>query len=101
MFGLTKFEMGDRMRIAAGAAFLAAMTLMGCTGPQGNPNRLPYANEPGGAMAAKPAPLGTVAYDPYANPAPFADMQAAEPAINPAQPLPLPMPAANPPMRNR
>jgi hypothetical protein len=95
--------MGDRMRIAAGAALLAAMTLMGCMGPQGNPNRQPYANEPGGAMATQPAPSGKVAYDPYANPAPFADMQAAQPAINPVQPMPMPLPApvANPPMRSR
>ena len=91
--------MGDRMRIAAGAVLLAAMSVMGCMGPQGNPNRLPYASDPGGAMAAKPSTMGTVAYDPYANPAPFGDMQAAQPAINPVQPMPLPAPAASPPKR--
>jgi len=86
------------MKFAAGAALLAAMTLMACKGPEGNPNLKPYANEPGGTMAAKPQTAGTVAYDPYGPHAPFADMQASEAAINPAPPMPLPMPSANPPL---
>ena len=54
------------MKFAAGATLLAALTLMGCMGPDGNPNRQPYANEPGGAIAVKSATVGTVSYDPYA-----------------------------------
>ena len=89
------------MKLAAGAAFLAAMTLAACAGPEGNPNRQPYANEPGGTMAVKPATVGTVSYDPYGTPAPFADMQAGQAAINPPPLLPTPAPAANPPLRPR
>jgi len=82
------------MKFAAGAALLAALTLMGCMGPDGNPDRQPYANEPGGAIAVKPATVGAVSYDPYAAPAPFADMQAGQAAINPPPPLATPMPPA-------
>ena len=82
------------MKFAAGATLLAALTLMGCMGPDGNPDRQPYANEPGGAIAVKPATVGAVSYDPYAAPAPFADMQAGQAAINPPPPLATPMPPA-------
>lgn len=86
----------------ASAALLAALGLTGCSvGPDGNPNRQPYANEPGGTMAVKPATVGTVSYDPFAPPAPFADMQAGQPALNPPPPLQMPPPAARPPLRPR
>jgi hypothetical protein len=86
----------------ASAALLAALSLMGCSmGPDGNRNRQPYANEPGGTMAVKPATVGRVSYDPFAPPAPFADMQVGQPALNPPPPLPMPPPAANPPLRSR
>jgi hypothetical protein len=84
------------MKFAAGATLLAALTLMGCMGPDGNPNRQPYANEPGGAIAVKSATVGTVSYDPYAAPAPFTDMQAGQAAINPPPPLATPMPPVPP-----
>jgi len=80
------------MKFVVGA-LLAAMALGGCMGPEGNPNRQAYADEPGGALAVKPLTVGTVSYDPYATPAPFADMQAGQPAINPPPPMPMPMPA--------
>lgn len=89
------------MKWTVGAALMAAMALAGCMGPQGNPNARPYANDPGGTAAVKPETAGKVAYDPYGTPAPFADMQAGQAAINPPQLLPLPAPAANPPMRGR
>jgi hypothetical protein len=82
------------MKFPVGAALLAAAALAGCAGPEGNPNGFPYANEPGGTIAAQPQTIGTVSYDPYATPAPFADMEAGEPAINPPPPMPVPM---NPP----
>ena len=84
------------MKFAAGTTLLAALSLMGCMGPEGNPNRQPYANEPGGTIAVKPGTVGTVGYDPYATPAPFADMQAGQAAINPPPPLATPMPPATP-----
>ena len=80
------------MKFPFGAVLLAAAALAGCAGPEGNPNGLPYATEPGGALAAQPQTMGTVSYDPYAPPAPFADMQPGQPAINPPPPLPLPPP---------
>jgi hypothetical protein len=86
------------MKFAVGAALLAAVALAGCAESQGNPNRQPYANDPGGAAMAKPQTLGTVAYDPYGAHAPFADMQAGQAAINPPPPMPLPAPSANPPL---
>ena len=89
------------MKWTIGAALMAAMALAGCMGPQGNPNAQAYANEPGGTAAVKPETMGKVAYDPYGTPAPFTDMQAGQAAINPPQPMPLPAPAANPPMRGR
>ena len=87
------------MKLMVGAALMAAMALAGCMGPQGNPNAQPYATEPGGMAVAKPETVGKVAYDPYGTPAPFADMQAGQAAINPPAPMPLPAPVANPPMR--
>jgi hypothetical protein len=84
------------MKFAAGATLLAALTLMGCMGPDGNPDRQPYASDPGGAIAVKSATVGTVSYDPYATPAPFADMQAGQAAINPPPPLATPMPPMSP-----
>ena len=84
------------MKFAAGATLLAALTLMGCMGPDGNPNRQPYASDPGGAIAVKSATVGTVSYDPYATPAPFTDMQAGQAAINPPPPLATPMPMPPP-----
>jgi hypothetical protein len=86
-------ERDDKMKYAA--ALLASIALTGCMGPAGNPNRQPYADEPGGTMATKPETIGTVAYDPFGTPAPFADMQAGQAAINP--PPPLAVPAPNPP----
>jgi hypothetical protein len=79
------------MKFPIGAALLAAAALAGCAGPEGNPNGFPYANEPGGAIATQPQTMGTVSYDPFAVPAPFADMQAGEPAISPSPPVPVPM----------
>jgi hypothetical protein len=79
------------MRFSAGAALFAALTLAACMGPEGNPDRSPYANEPGGTLAVNPQTIGTVAYDPYAAPKPFADMQAGQAAINPPPPMtPIP-----------
>jgi hypothetical protein len=86
------------MRFSATATLFAALALAGCMGPEGNPDRSPYANDPGGAMAVKPETVGKVAYDPYATPKPFSDMQAGQAAINPPPPgpLPTPMPMATP-----
>jgi hypothetical protein len=88
------------MKFPIGAALLAAMALGGCMGPQGNPNKQAYATDPDGMLAVKPQTAGTVSYDPYGTPAPFADMQAAQPAINPPPPMPMTTPTA-PPRRNR
>jgi len=52
-------------------------------------------------MAVKPETVGTVAYDPYGTPAPFADMQTGRAAINPPPPLPMPAPQARPPLTRR
>jgi hypothetical protein len=70
-------------------ALLGLFVLCGCMGPEGNPNAQSYATEPGGVMTTKPETIGTVSYDPYATPAPFADMQAGQAAINPPQPMPM------------
>ena len=88
------------MKFAVGAALVAAIALGGCAGQQGNPNKQAYATDPDGALAVKPLTVGTVSYDPYATPAPFADMQAGQPAINPPPPMPMVTPTA-PPRRNR
>jgi hypothetical protein len=85
------------MKFAVGAALVAAMALGGCMGPQGNPDEQAYATEPGGMMAAKPQTIGTVSYDPYAAPAPFADMQMGQPATNPPPPMPMITPTVPPP----
>ena len=49
---------------------------------------------PGGALAVRPETVGQVAYDPYATPKPFADMQVGQAAINPPPPAPMAMPPA-------
>ena len=85
------------MKFAVGAALVTAIALSGCTAPQGNPNKQAYADGPGGALAVKPLTVGTVSYDPYGTPAPFADMQMGQPAINPPPPMPLITPTAPPP----
>jgi len=85
------------MKLAVGAALVAAMALGGCIGPQGNPDGVAYADEPGGTLAVKPLTVGAVSYDPYATPAPFADMQMGQPAINPPPPMATKMEPAPPP----
>lgn len=85
------------MKLAVGAALVAAMALGGCMGPQGNPDGVAYADEPGGTLAVKPLTVGTVSYDPYATPAPFADMQMGQPAISPPPPMPMITPTVPPP----
>jgi hypothetical protein len=72
-----------KMRFSLAVALLAAIGLSACVGPEGNPNRSPYANEEGGTIAVKPEALGMASYDPYGKPAPFSDMQMGQPAINP------------------
>jgi hypothetical protein len=79
-----------KMRFSlAAAALLAATALSACAGPEGNPNGSPYATDPGGTIAVKPEIVGMVSYDPYAQAAPFVDMQLGQPAINPAPTPPL------------
>lgn len=82
------------MKLSLGAALLAAGitsgALAGCMGPQGNPDRQPYAGEPGGMLATTPQTMGSVSYDPNAKPEPFGDMQPGQAAINPPPPLSLP-----------
>ncbi len=57
------------------AAAILSLSLCGCMGPQGNPDATPYATEPGGTMAAPPAPpAGEVRYDPSMTQS-FADMR--------------------------
>ncbi|HET7085109.1 MAG TPA: hypothetical protein VFI23_10085 [Rhizomicrobium sp.] len=91
------------MKFSVVAALLAAVALAGCMGPEGNPDRSAYANESGGAMSVTPQTVGTVHYDPYGKPAPFADMQAGAVALNPPSPgpgmAPMPLPPAYPPRR--
>jgi hypothetical protein len=70
------------MRFSIFAALLG-LALAGCAGPDGNLNGQPYADEPGGAIAVKPQSLDQESYDPYATPAPFADMEAGQAAITP------------------
>jgi hypothetical protein len=77
------------MRLSIIAAFLATSLVGACMGPDGNPDKQPYANEADGAIAQKPQFLGTESYDPYGKPADFADMDVGNPAINPS-------PASNP-----
>ena len=60
------------MRFPMTAALLAA-ALSGCaTGPDGNPNNQPYADQPGGTIAVRPQFISTESYDPYGQPPPFA-----------------------------
>jgi hypothetical protein len=96
MLFLRTFGWNDAMKFAVFAALLASTALAGCMGPEGNPDGMAYADEPGGALAVKPLTVGTVSYDPYATPAPFADMQMGQPAFSP-QPMPLPAQPAPPP----
>lgn len=63
------------MKFQIAAIALAALTLAACMGPQGNPNGQPYANEPGGVMAAAPAANGAETYDPRKPAPPFQDMR--------------------------
>lgn len=77
------------MRFAIGAALLAAAALAGCMGPEGNPNGQPYATDPGGMIAMAPQTLGVVAYDPYAKPQSFADMDIGSAAITPSSTPPM------------
>jgi hypothetical protein len=98
MLSVLETGMDRQMRFSVSAAFFAAILLGGCMGPEGNSNRQPYANEPGGVMAVRPETIGKVAYDPYATPAPFTDMQSGQVAISPPPPMSLPPapPAARP-----
>lgn len=94
------------MRFAMTAALVAATALGGCalSGPQGNPNHQPYADQPGGTIAVQPQFISTESYDPYATPPSFSDMQYSAVAITPAPTPPLnlspngaaPMPGARP-----
>jgi hypothetical protein len=78
------------MRFSMTVALLAACALSACAnGNQGNPSNQPYATDPTGAIAVKPEFVGTVSYDPYGTPPPFADMQAGSVAITPAPSPPL------------
>jgi hypothetical protein len=89
-FGLGRnLEQDRKMKLPVGVLILAVTALAGCAGPEGNPNGFPYASEPGGGIATQPQTIGTVSYDPYAPPAPFADMQAGQPAINPPPLIPM------------
>lgn len=91
------------MRFAIGAALLAAVALAGCMGPEGNPNGQPYATESGGMIAVAPQALGVVAYDPYAKPQSFADMDIGSAAITPSPTPPMNLStegASPPPMRS-
>jgi hypothetical protein len=76
------------MRFSIGIALLG-LASAGCAGPEGNPNGQPYATDPGGAIAVKAQFIGEESYDPYGKPAPFADMQAGQPAIMPSPTPPL------------
>ena len=76
------------MRFEIGAALLAAMTLAGCMGSNGNPNGQVYATETGGMVAVSPQVIGTVSYDPYGTAPNFSDMDIGTPAT-------APMPAAS------
>ncbi len=42
--------------------------LAACAGPDGNMDRQPYADEPGGAMAVKPQSIGHDSYNPMVAP---------------------------------
>lgn len=77
------------------ALAVAALPLVlgGCMGPEGNPNAMAYADEPGGAIGAPPQSMGTVSYNPYGPVARFDDMKAGAPMIGPT-PYGVPSPPA-------
>lgn len=78
------------MRFLLAAAFLAATSLGACaTGPDGNPDKQPYATDPGGTIASKPQFISTESYDPYGTPPSFSDMQAGSVAITPSATPPM------------
>jgi hypothetical protein len=68
------------------AALTLTLALAACMGPEGNPNGQPYANEPGGTLAATPAANGAETYDPRKPAPPFQDMRTG--ATPPAPPPP-------------
>ena len=70
---------------------LTALVLGGCMGPDGNPDGQPYANEPGGAIAAPPQINGVVAYNPESmapQPADTAPVMGLPPTPQTPQPAP-------------
>jgi hypothetical protein len=78
------------MRFLIPVAILAVSSLAACSsGPDGNPNGQPYADEPGGTLAVRPQFISTDSYDPYAKAAPFEDMQMGSAAVMPAPTPPL------------
>ena len=66
-------------------ALLAALSLAACMGPEGNPDRQPYADQ--GMVAVRPQPAPAVAYDPAKQATD--DLQAGQPA--PMQPSMAPV----------
>jgi hypothetical protein len=77
------------MRFQIVAALLAGLGLGACMGPEGNPNGQPYANDTSGQIAMAPQAVGNVAYDPYAKPANFSDMDIGGSAIAPSATPPM------------
>jgi hypothetical protein len=75
---------------------LAALALCACAGPEGNLNRQPYADQPGGMIAVRPEPAPATSYDPNVAQPAFDDMRISQPALNPP---PAPMPVYKPPAR--
>jgi hypothetical protein len=107
MRSLLAFSGFIAMRFLIPVAILAVSSLAACaSGPDGNPNGRPYADEPGGTLAVRPQFISSDSYDPFAKAAPFEDMQMGNAAVTPAPTPPLnlsprgasPMPA-NPPRR--
>jgi hypothetical protein len=80
------------------AVVVLPIALGGCMGPEGNPNGMAYADEPGGAIAAPPQSMGTVSYDPSGPVPPFDDMKAGAVVGGPA-PYGAPSYGAPPPIR--
>jgi hypothetical protein len=88
------------MKFAIALAVVALpLALGGCMGPEGNPNGMAYADEPGGVIAAPPQNLGTVSYDPSGPVARFDDMKAGTPVGGPVPIETSPYRSAPPPMR--
>jgi hypothetical protein len=90
---MTGFQFGNfRMKYLA-LAGLTAMVLSGCMGPDGNPDGQPYANEPGGAIAAPPQMNGIATYNPESQAPQSSDTTAimGMPAT-PKTPMPAPPP---------